>query len=242
MPETGASTLRRFVLFAVGALLFVAYALYSPVVTLAAGPPVTGQPMDDPTLWYLTRGAAATAYVLLALSVALGIAVSMRAFTGIARAWRIVDLHQFITLLMLAFVGLHLVTLAFDPYRPFTLVEILWPFGETYRPLWVSVGVLALYLLLAVVVTTWVRRAVGNTVWRVVHLSSFGAFVLLTLHGLFAGSDTRTPWMLGVYCGACALVGWLTIARLVMGRQQSARAPAVPAAGTRKLQRTAARD
>jgi sulfoxide reductase heme-binding subunit YedZ len=211
----------------------------SAVPVLAVGRFLVGQPSDDPTLWYVTRGAAATAYVLLTLSVALGLTVSMRAFDGLIKAWRILDLHQVSALLMLAFVVLHLVTLVLDPFRPFTLLEVLWPLGETYRPVWVGLGVLSVYLLVAISVSSWLRRAIGNRTWRVVHLTSFAAFVLLTLHGIFAGSDTRTPWMLGVYCGACALVGWLTLARLVVGRQRIAHSPlSASGAGPRTRQRS----
>jgi sulfoxide reductase heme-binding subunit YedZ len=175
-------------------------------------------PPADPTLWYLTRGAAATAYLLLALSVALGSAMSLRAFEGIARAWRVRDLHQFISLLTVAFVGLHLLTLLLDPFKPFTPLQIVWPLAETYRPVWVALGVLGFYLLVAIVATSWLRRTLGKRWWHAIHLTSYAAFVALTLHGLLAGTDSRTPWMLGIYGGAGGAVLWLTIARLVLGR------------------------
>lgn len=208
----------RFVVGALAALGATLWLALAAEPALARGHVPSSQPPTDPTLWYVTRGAAATAYLLLALSVALGIALSMRAFEGIARAWRILDLHQFVSLLMIAFVALHLLTLLLDPFKPFTLLQIAWPLAETYRPLWVGLGVLGLYLLVAILATSWLRRTLGNRFWRAVHLTSYAAFVVLTLHGLLAGTDSQTPWMLGIYFGAGGAVLWLTIARVVLGR------------------------
>lgn len=169
---------------------------------------------NDPTLWYVTRGAASTAYVLLVAVVALGIALGFQGFAGLVRAWRIYDLHQVLTLAMLGFVALHLVTLFLDPFKPFSLVQLAWPLAETYRPVWTSLGVLALYLLLVVTISSYLRRALGNRAWFGLHLLSYVAFVLLTLHGIFGGTDTTTPWMLGIYTGSCALVLALTLGRV----------------------------
>jgi hypothetical protein len=171
---------------------------------------------DDPTLWYLTRGAGSTAYLLLVAVVALGIALGFQGFAGLVRAWRIHDLHQVLTLAMLAFTALHLVTLYLDPVKPFSLLQLVWPLADVYRPVWTALGVLALYLLLAVTVSSYLRRALANPVWFALHLLSYVAFVLLTLHGIVDGSDTTTPWMLGIYTGSCALVLALTLSRVYL--------------------------
>ncbi len=179
-------------------------------------PSSAAQPSDDPTLWYITRGAASTAYALLTVVVALGIALGFQGFSGLVRAWRINDLHQVLTLLMLAFVALHLATLFLDPAKPFSLLQLAWPLGETYRPLWTALGVLALYLLLVITLSSYLRRALGARTWFALHLLSYVAFVLVTLHGIFTGTDTTTPWMLGVYTAASALVLLLTVARIYL--------------------------
>lgn len=204
---------------------------------LAQGRLPVGRGAADPTLWYLTRGAAATAYVLLTLSVGLGLSMNLRVFEGMTRAWRVLDLHQVVSLLMFAFIGLHLVTLTLDPFKPFSLLQVVWPLAETYRPLWVALGVLALYLLVAVVATSWLRRALGNRAWRAIHLTSYVAFVLVTLHGLFAGSDASTPWMQAVYWGATALVLYMALFRVWLrrGRARAPVPPAAPPAGYRPL-------
>ena len=56
-------------------------------------------------------------------------------------------------------------------------------------------------------------RRLNSVLWYGLHLLSYPAFVLVTAHGLMAGSDTNAPWMLPVYgvCAVAALV--LFIAR-----------------------------
>nr|MBF6591789.1 ferric reductase-like transmembrane domain-containing protein [Ktedonobacterales bacterium] len=149
----------------------------------------------DPALWYVTRGAGATAYLLLAVVVALGISLGVRTFEGVLRGWKVLDLHQMFTLLMLAFVGLHLVTLVLDPFLPFSVGQIFWPFGVLYRPVATALGILSFYLLLAIAASAYLRHGIGKRIWYGVHLTSYVAFILLTLHGLLAGTDSRTPWM-----------------------------------------------
>jgi DMSO/TMAO reductase YedYZ heme-binding membrane subunit len=175
--------------------------------------------VDDPALWYVTRGAAATAYLLLTAVMAFGIILSFRGLEGLMRGWRVYDLHQVLTLLLLGFVALHLLTLYLDPYEPFSLLKLVWPLAETYRPLGTALGVLTLYLLALVAITSWARRLLSVRLWYLLHLTSYVAFVLVTIHGLLSGADTQTPWMLGVYTGSSALVTLLALGRIYFATQ-----------------------
>jgi hypothetical protein len=175
--------------------------------------------VDDPTLWYITRGAAATAYLLLTAVMAFGIILSFRGLEGIMRGWRVYDLHQVLTLLLLGFVGLHLVTLYLDPVEPFSLLKLAWPFAESYRPLGTALGVLTLYLIVLVALSSWARRLLTTRLWYLLHLTSYVAFILVTIHGLLTGADSQTPWMLGVYTGSSALVAFLTLGRIYFAAQ-----------------------
>ncbi|HKD74506.1 MAG TPA: ferric reductase-like transmembrane domain-containing protein, partial [Ktedonobacterales bacterium] len=126
---------------------------------------------SDPTLWYLTRGAASAAYVVLVVTTALGIGISTQAFDSVMQRWRVLDLHQVLTLLMLGLVALHLVTVLLDPFISYNVANLLWPFDEPgrYRPLYVSLGVVGLYTLAVVTISSWVRRWLAYGVWRALH-------------------------------------------------------------------------
>jgi predicted ferric reductase len=172
----------------------------------------------DPRLWYVTRAAAICAYVALTATTGLGMLRSLARALGVGVSWALDELHQFVALLAAAFVALHLLSLLFDPFLPFPLVSLLLPIVEPYRPLATNLGLLGLYALVAVLISSWLRRRIPHPTWRVLHFASFAAFVLITLHGLLAGADTAQPWMRSVYTGAAASIAFLILMRVLVAR------------------------
>ncbi len=175
----------------------------------------------DPRLWYVTRAAAISAYVALAVTTGLGLLRSLARSLGVGISWALDELHQFVALLAAAFVALHLLSLLLDPYLPFPLSSLLLPVAEPYRPLASALGVLGLYALAVVLVSSWLRRRLPYRLWRGLHFASFVAFALVTLHGLLAGADAAQPWMRAVYTGAAASIVFLVLARMLVGRRVS---------------------
>jgi predicted ferric reductase len=176
----------------------------------------------NPTLWYVTRASAVSAYVLLSASVILGLMRTTRRQVP----WWLDEAHRYLAVLIAGFVVLHLLSLVFDPLIPFTPLNLLVPVAEPYRPFAVALGVLGLYCLVAVSVSSWLRRRLTHTSWRTLHYASFGAFVLVTAHGVLAGADSGEGWMRLVYLGAGIIVALLTVRRMT---QAPAVAPARPA-------------
>jgi predicted ferric reductase len=190
----------------------VAYSVVSPGLAIA----YSNDTGADPTLWYITRAAAVSAYVLLAVVVDLGILRSLARQLGERVSWVLDEVHQFLALLAAAFVGLHLGVLLFDPFITFSVANLLLPFGEPYQSLGVGLGVLGLYALLVVLVSSWLRRYISHRLWRGLHYGSFGVFILVTLHGLLSGSDSGLGWLRSIYFAALASMLFLTVMRLVM--------------------------
>jgi sulfoxide reductase heme-binding subunit YedZ len=170
----------------------------------------------DPTLWYITRAAGVSAYVLLAVVVDLGILRSLARQLGERVSWVLDEVHQFLALLAAAFVALHLGVLLFDPFITFSLANLLLPIGEPYQSLGVGLGVLGLYALFVILVSSWLRRYISHRLWRGLHYGSFGVFILVTLHGLLSGSDSGLGWLRSIYFAALASMLFLTVMRLAM--------------------------
>jgi predicted ferric reductase len=189
------------------------------LVAQGAGIPRPHAPATpSPTLWYLTRAMAISAYVALTLSVALGILRTVARTSREGISWAVDEMHQVAaTLAGLLVVG-HLVTLTLDPFLPFSVGNLLLPLQEPYRPLAVAFGVFALYAMAVALVSSWLRRRMAYGFWRSLHYVSFVAFVLVTLHGLLAGSDAGEPWMRGIYAFAAGAVAYLALMRLVARR------------------------
>src|SRR5579875_1597344 len=105
--------------------------------------------------WNVARAGGLTAYLLLTLAVCAGLALSAQ-LQSPARWPRLVnnELHNFLTLLATIFVGLHVLAVWVDPFTHFGWNEVLIPLASHYRPIWVALGICALYLGIAIGIST----------------------------------------------------------------------------------------
>jgi predicted ferric reductase len=126
------------------------------------------------------------------------------------------DFHEYLSLLGIGFVTLHVVVLMLDNYLRFSLAQILIPFIDTYRPLWVGVGVISFYILLLVTVTFYLRKQIGARTFRAIHILSLVSYLGATLHGLFAGTDSALPITRFLYSGTFLVVIFMTVYWLTM--------------------------
>src|SRR5512138_331005 len=143
--------------------------------------------------WYVTRASGLTGYFLIWLSMIWGFAIPSKFFQPILEGIFSYDFHEHISLLGLGFIVLHVIVLLFDKFLPFNLLQILIPFTDTYRPLWVGLGIISFYLLLLVTATFYLRSQIGSRAFRSIHLFSLVGYVGATMHGLFAGTDSALP-------------------------------------------------
>jgi DMSO/TMAO reductase YedYZ heme-binding membrane subunit len=165
------------------------------------------------TTWILLRAAGIGSYVMLFLSVAWGLVattavVSKRVSKPAANLF-----HAFVASTGLALLGVHMGLLLVDEFMPFSVATLTLPMASEYRPLAVTAGVVAMYGIVAIVVTSWLRKRVGTSWWRRVHTMAVPMFTLTLAHGLFAGTDSERPWMLALYAVTGLLVVFLTIVR-----------------------------
>jgi methionine sulfoxide reductase heme-binding subunit len=169
------------------------------------------------TPWYLTRAMAVSAYLALSFSVILGMlrAVARKASERVS--WVVDELHQFIATLAGLFVLGHLVTLKLDSFMPFSLINLLLPVAEPYKPVAVAFGVFGLYTMILLLASSWLRRRLRYSWWRGIHYVSFVAFALVTIHGWLAGSDSGEPWMRAIYAASATTVAFLILVRLFVG-------------------------
>jgi predicted ferric reductase len=165
--------------------------------------------------WDVARTGGLIAYALLTLSVVLGLALSMR--WQRPRWPRLItnDLHSHVTLLSLVFIAVHVLAVWIDPFTHFGWRDILVPFATSYRTPWMAAGIVGLYLMLAIWISTQLRARIGYAWWRRLHTLTFGVYVLSTLHGIGTGTDTKQPWMLLAYAVSVLAVGVLLMNRLL---------------------------
>jgi len=182
-------------------------------------------------LWYISRAAGVTAYIALVLATVWGLLLSTSMADAIVSRGRSLEAHRWLSAVALALSVAHAVPLIGDRYVSFDLLDIVVPFLAPYRPTSVGLGIVGLYLALAVYGSFWLRAHLGQHGWRAVHFLSFPAFGLVTLHGLYAGTDSGAPWLRTIYLTAILAVGVLTVVRVLGHASPAARRTSARAQG-----------
>ena len=186
----------------------------------------------DQLVWELIRSTGITAVVLLTVAVAMGISVNVRALDGfMKRAW-VNEAHGFISLLSLAMMLFHLGLVVANRHVPISLAEALVPGFAGWRPAALALGTGALYLSVVLILSSYLKRAIGHRTWRAIHYGGFLGWGAAMLHGVTAGSDTGVVWVQYVYLASFGTVLFLTAFR-VLAPSHSERTGAEPAGGSR---------
>ncbi len=133
---------------------------------------------------------------------------------------RFTDLgDRFLGGLGVVFTVVHVLALMIHKYARFSLGQTLVPRFVGTLPGGVSAaavawGIVAVYLLAAVEVTSLLRKRLRKRTWKAVHYVSFPLFAMATVHGLTAGTD-RTHWLfVGVAVVSIVAVVMLTVLRV----------------------------
>ncbi len=188
---------------------------------LAAAAAVSSSPR---VLWYLTRGTGVVTLVLLTLTVALGVANRKRLESARVPRFVIDAVHRNAALLAVTFLCVHIATTLLDNYVKIDLINVVLPFSGSYKPLWLGLGAIAFDLLIAVTLTSMLRRRLGYRAWRATHWLAYLSWPVALVHGIGIGSDRHSSWMLAL-TGACVLiVAAALVARLTQESPQAPRA------------------
>jgi predicted ferric reductase len=176
--------------------------------------------ITNKTPWHLSRSAGTVAYLLLTGSTIWGLLQSSKIAREAIPAGLAFAMHNILSWLALGFTGFHALVLLLDNYYSYTLPALTIPFIGPYRPGWVGLGIMAFYLMLIVTISFQFRKQIGQSRWRALHYLSFGIFVLATIHGVAAGTDSSKPAMQLMYLGCGLVVFFLSNYRLLTGRAQ----------------------
>ena len=185
--------------------------------------------MNNKVWWYATRSAGIVAWVLLALSVLWGLALSTKAFGKRPRPNWLLDLHRFLGGLAVIFTGVHVVAILLDSFVHFSVLNVFVPFTGSWHPGAVAWGIVAMYALAAVEITSLLRKHISKQAWRMTHYLSFPLFALATTHVLTAGTDRHTFLLRGLLAIGVLSVVLLTAIRVWQADQHDVmHAPRIP--------------
>jgi methionine sulfoxide reductase heme-binding subunit len=198
----------------------------APVTTItlpAAEQPSAPAPVQQSNshfFWYVSRTSAMLAYILLFINICLGIGLKTKTLEPLVRRWRTFDLHQFTSILGGALILLHVFSLLGDAYFNFSVSQLLVPMASPYRPLWTALGSIALYAGAVIALSSFIRKLIGQNLWRVLHFLSYALFFVILAHGIMAGTDSSTVWVKWMYVSTGAVTAFLFLWRFLIYRDR----------------------
>lgn len=190
--------------------------------------------MNPQTWWYLSRASGLVAWALLVASLVWGVLLATRALKPADRPAWLLGVHRALAAGAVTTTVIHLAALVADSYVHIGWAEILVPGASSWKPGAVAVGVVALYLLVAVQATSLAMRRLPRRLWRYVHLTSYASTWSVTVHAGLAGTDASNrvyqavALLLTIGGVAAALVRGLLGRHAASGR----RAASPPSPGT----------
>jgi len=168
--------------------------------------------LDPKFTWYLSRASGLVTWTLCAAAILWGLVLSSRLIRRRGLPAWLLDLHRYLGTLALVFCAIHLSSLVADSYVHFGWREIMIPMASAWRPGAVAWGVVAMYLLIAVQLTSALRSRLPKRAWHAIHLSSFLLFGAGSVHGVRAGTDWTNRV---VQYGAVSVIGLVVFATAV---------------------------
>jgi sulfoxide reductase heme-binding subunit YedZ len=167
--------------------------------------------------WYATRGLGAATLIVLTGTVVLGIVTSTRWIGESTPAFVAADVHRNLSLLGMCLLAAHVITTVLDPFAHISVRDVLIPVGAAYRPVWLGLGVAAMWVLIGVVASSLLRDRIGPLVWRLIHWAAYASWPLAVIHGLGTGSDAQAPWLIAAAASCVVAVVFALVFRLRHG-------------------------
>lgn len=168
-------------------------------------------------MWYATRGSGYTALVLITVSVLLGLMTSARWSAAGWPRFLSQSLHRNVSLLVVAFLLVHIVTSIADPFAGLSARDAVIPVGSSYRPVWLGLGVVSAELFIAIVLTSLIRHRLNFRAWQVVHLLAYVSWPVAVLHSIATGTDSKAVWALLLVAACVGAVVAALVWRLARG-------------------------
>ncbi|MBN8592117.1 MAG: ferric reductase-like transmembrane domain-containing protein [Anaerolineae bacterium] len=148
---------------------------------------------DTKLSWHLVRSSGIVAYMMLLGSTVWGVFMSAQVVKDWSPGPVSLTMHSTISWLALLLSLVHALLLLLDDYFTYTLGDLFVPFTGPYRPEAVGLGTLAFWGILIITVSFWFKKQMGHKAWKWLHYVSYLTFVLVSAHGLFAGTEGTQP-------------------------------------------------
>jgi sulfoxide reductase heme-binding subunit YedZ len=172
--------------------------------------------------WLSSRAAGVVAFLLIALSVLLGLAMANRLVRGKA----IAKLHEHLALAGMVAIAVHGITLLGDSWLNPGAKGLLVPFAMDFKPLFTGLGIIGGYLAVILGLSFYLRRRIGAKRWRKMHRATVLVYLLGVIHTLGAGTDASAPWMRAILLATGTPIVFLFLLRVLPEEAEAKPKPA----------------
>jgi methionine sulfoxide reductase heme-binding subunit len=149
-------------------------------------------------LWFASRATGVISLILFSIVAILGILVNRQGrLPGLPR-FAVTGLHRNLSLLTVAFLGLHIVTAIVDGYAHIPWLSTIVPFTSGYERFWIGLGTVAVDLFAALIITSLLRDRIRASIWRAIHWLAYVVYPVVVIHSFGAYKDLRSGWLLAL--------------------------------------------
>lgn len=176
--------------------------------------------------WYVVRASGIIAGISLVALLLSGIGSVTGHFFRVLDPLTAWATHRALGITFVLAVLIHMITLLFDQFVPFNIVDIVVPWASQYRTasigsvplgsIFVAFGVLAFYGSLIVVATSLLLVDKKPRLWKLIHYLSYIIMAEVFVHALVLGTDAghglgKIAWIAGGVAVTVAI--WLRLKR-----------------------------
>lgn len=187
--------------------------------------------MSEQLWWWVARSSGIVALGLAGASVIWGLLLGTKLLERRPGPRWLLDLHRWLGGCTVVFTGVHAGALMLDSYVDFDIVDIVVPGASSWNPAAVAWGVVSMWMLVAVQVSSMFMKRLPRYAWKGIHLLSYLMLWTGIIHGVQAGTDAGNPFYVWSMALMSLLVVFLTAYRIVgVRRRRRSQAPGRDAA------------
>lgn len=164
--------------------------------------------------WYVARVTGLLSFTLLYIVMFLGLSIRTPGLNKLIKPIYSLNIHAWLSVQAIILVFVHGGALLFDKYLQFTWLDILVPFfNKTYVPE-LALGIIAMYLMLVLIISSYLRKFINYKVWRISHFLNIPLYGMAVYHGLYLGTDLASGWAREFYIYANVFLALIIVANI----------------------------
>lgn len=172
--------------------------------------------VETPWAWYISRVTALIGFLLLYISILLGVSIRIPFMNKIFSPLYSLKAHCWISFQATLLAFIHGISLIFDKFIGFTWKDVFIPMNTTFQPVFVFLGIISFYLMIILTATSYGKRYLNHKFWRYLHSFNVFLYVISVIHALRLGTDLREGILRNVFIGLNIVLALLFMINIII--------------------------